>query len=322
MARPDAPPVQNPVANAVEPDREHDVELAELLDEVRRIDVLSRRVVTDVMAGGWNSAFRGSGMVFDEVREYVPGDDPRSVDWNVTARVGRPFVKQFVEEREQTVLFLFDLSASMDSGFGALTARQMAARVVACLGLSAVRNGDKVGLIACGAEVERHVPAQKGLAHVLRIVRDCLALPPRAPGTDLAAALTLATRAERRRAVVFLVSDFLGEGFERALAPCARRHDVVAVRLLTPALDALPRALVHVVDPETGVRRLVDGRDPRTRGAYERRVATWRARTADALRRAGADLMDVPVPRTADRHMIARPILRFFRMRAERGAKR
>jgi uncharacterized protein (DUF58 family) len=299
-----------------------ETELSELLAEVRRIDVLSNRLVTDVMAGGFSSVFRGAGLEFDEVREYVDGDDPRAVDWNVTARIGRPFVKKYVDERELTVLFLLDLSASMDGGFGVWSARQTAARVCACLALSAVRNGDKVGLVAFSETVDSYVPPKKGAAHALRVVRDCLALRGRGARTDPAVALEFAARAVRHGAIVFLVSDFMADGWQRAMRSCARRHDVVAVRLLTPELTPPGGGLLRLVDPETGRATVVDWNSPGVRAAYARRVDAWRARTVDELRRAEVDLMDVPVPRAPDRNAVAGPILRFFRMRERRGAKR
>ena len=304
---------------------DHEVELAELLKEVRRIEVQSSRLVADVMAGGYSSVFRGSGIEFEEVREYVDGDDPRAVDWNVTARVGRPYIKKYVEERELTVLFLLDLSASMGGGFGLWSARQMAARVCAWLALSAVRNNDKVGLIAFSQAVDKYVPPKKGIGHVLRIVRDCLALPGSSPRTALAPALEMAARVLRRRAILFLVSDFLGgpdAAFGRALPLCARRHDVIAVRLLAPELLPPTAGLMRLRDPESGREQVVDWRSARTRAAYAARVAGWRKATEDQLRRAKVDLMDVPVPRVHDKDVVARPILKFFRMREQRGAKR
>lgn len=299
-----------------------DAELEELLAEVRRIDVQSRRLVTAVLSGGYVSAFRGAGIEFEEVREYVDGDDPRAVDWNVTARMGRPFVKRFVDERERTVTFLLDLSASMTGGFGIWSARQTAARVVACLAMAAVRNGDKVGFTAFGSEVLSHVPARKGASHALRIVRDCLALPPREGRTDLVPALELATRTLRQGAVVFLVSDFLADGWATALAACARRHDVVAVRIGLPELAPFARGLARVRDPETGRVTVVDASSPRVRAAYEARVRAWRERTETDLRRAGVDLLDVPVPRAPGKDLVAGPIVRFFRMRELRGTKK
>ncbi len=306
-------------------------ELSELLEEVRLIEIQSRRLVAGVMAGGYGSVFRGRGIEFDEVREYVEGDDPRSVDWNVTARVGRPFVKKYVDERELTVLFLLDLSGSMTGGFGPWSARQMAARICACLALSALKNHDKVGLIAFSDAVDRYVPAKKGIGHALRVVRDCLALPGSSARTRLAPALDFAGRVLRRRAILFLVSDFLDgspgpergrPGWSHALTLCARRHDVIAVRLLTPELEPPAPAMMRIRDPERSRETVVDWRSPRVRAAYEQRVARWRAGTADELSRARVDRMDVVVPRHPDRNAVARPILRFFRMRELRGAKR
>jgi len=303
---------------------EEEEELKALLEEVRRIEAQSRRLVRLLMEGGYRSVFRGSGIEFKEVREYAEGDDLRSVDWNVTARVGRPFVKKYLEERELSVLFLLDLSASMGGGFGVWSARQTAARVCACFALSAVRCNDKVGLVAFGRGVDKFVPPKKGFGHVLRIVRDCLALRGAGGGTDIAPALEFASRVLRRRSILFLVSDFLADGWRDALSLCARRHDVIAVRLLTPDLIPPDQAvgLARLRDPETGLEAVVDWRSPRVREAYAERVAAWREQTERDLRRAKVDRLDVPVPRRADKDAIVRPILDFFRMRELRGEKR
>ncbi|MEW6741550.1 MAG: DUF58 domain-containing protein [Planctomycetota bacterium] len=297
-------------------------ELSELLEEVRHIELQSRRLVTNAIAGGYRSVFRGWGIQFDEVREYVEGDDPRSVDWNVTARTGRPYVKKYVDERQLTVIFLLDLSASMTGGFGVSSARQMAARVCACLALSAIKNNDKVGLIAFSRQVDKFVPPGRGVGHVLRIIRDCLMLPGSSALTDMVPALELASSVVRRSAVVFLISDFLASGWQEALSLSARRHDVVAVRLLVPELVPPRAGPLRVQDPESGHIAIVDWRSERVRAAYAERVAAWRAQTEEALRRIQVDLMDVPVPPTYDKEAVARPILEFFRMRELRGAKR
>jgi len=299
-----------------------DTELGELLEEVRRIDVQARRLVTEIMAGGYTSAFRGSGIEFDRVREYAEGDAQRSIDWNVTARMGRPFVKTYVDERELTVLFLLDLSASMTAGFSYWSPRQAAARVCACLAFSAVRNNDKVGLIAFSGQVDRYVAPDKGAGHALRIVRDCLALPGTSPRTDFAPALHVAAQVVRRHAVVFLVSDFLADGWEKPLALCARRHDVVAVRLKPPELAPPDLGMTRLRDPETGAEEVVDWADSRVRAEYERRVAAHDARVTEELARLRVDRLDVPLTREHDVDSIAREILRFFNMRQRRGAKR
>jgi uncharacterized protein (DUF58 family) len=302
---------------------QQDDELTDLLKEVRRIDVMASRLVTNLMAGGYSSVFRGAGLEFEGVREYEEGDDPRSVDWNVTARVGRPFVKTFKDERELTVLFLLDLSPSMAGGFGVYSSRQTAARVCACLALAAVRNNDKVGLIAFGEEVEKFVPPKKGSGHVLRIIRDCLALPEGRGRTRIESALDYAARIVRRRATLFLVSDFMSDGWRQPLTICARRHDVIGVRIIPPELSS-PRypEILRLRDPETGYERVVNFKSRREREAYLAEVAAFKERTENDLRRARVDRMDVPISETRDPEMVARPILKFFRMREERGAKR
>ena len=301
---------------------DHGPELSELLAEVRRIDVQAKRLVTGVLAGGYHSVFRGAGIEFDHVREYADGDARRSVDWNVTARVGRPFVKTYVDERELTVLFLLDLSASMGGGFSHWSARQTAARVCACLAFSAIRNNDKVGLIGFSEEVDKYVPPGKGSGHALRIVRDCLALPGGSERTSLVPPLEFASRVVRRRAVLFLVSDFLCDGWQQALGLCARRHDVIAVRLLAPELAPPGAGLMRVRDPETGTESVIDWSSPRVRAAYAEEIAAWHARTAEMLRRARVDRMDVTLSRDRDIDSVARPILKFFSMRERRGMKR
>jgi uncharacterized protein (DUF58 family) len=300
---------------------DRDAELAELLEEVRRIEAQSRRLLREILVG-YTTVFRGRGIEFDTVREYEPGDDPRSVDWNVTARTGRPFVRKYVDERDLTLLFLVDLSASMDGGFGFWSLRQMAARVCACLALSAVHNNDRIGMLGFGASVASWVPAKKGLGHALRIVRDCLFLRGGGTRSDLTPALEFAAGVVRRRAVVFLVSDFLGGGWQRALSTCARRHDVIAVRLSPPELKAPAAGLLRVRDPESSRVSLVDFADERMRAAWRERVETFRQRTDDDLARAGVDVMEVPVPVQRDAEAVVRPIRAFFRMRELRGARR
>lgn len=288
---------------------------------MRRIQVRTNRLVTDVMAGGYNSVFRGSGIEFDEVREYSEGDDPRSVDWNVTARTGRPHVKKFVEERELTVLFLLDLSASMRAGFVRRSAREAAAEFCACLALSAIRNNDKVGLIAFSDRIERHVPPKKGIGHVLRIVRDCLALEPKHSGTSVAAALEFAGRVVRRKSILFLVSDFQdGSPDVKTLAIVSRRHDVIAARLLCPEMQrfASPamRGLVRLRDLESGRETIADFSSARVRAAFVKGAADWRREVDDRLRRARVDVLDVPVEQP-----VVEPILQFFRKRESRAAR-
>lgn len=309
------------------PATERPDELREILDEVRRIEVLSRRLVTEVMAGGYSSVFKGSGLEFDRVREYVPGDDPRKVDWNVTARVGRPFVKEFVDERELQVVFVLDRSPTMDTGLGCWTPRRMAARLAASLAFAAVRNDDRVGLVPCGDPVRGYAQPIKGPAHTLRIVRDCLVLPAHPDGGDLGSALEFVGRVLRGHAIVFVLSDFLPRpsgtpDWLRPLQMASRRHDVVAVRMTGPEVEPPRTGLIRVRDPLRGRTRLVDFGSAAVRDEYRRRTAAWRTRTEERLARAGVDLMEAAIPREPTMDAVARPVLRFFNMRRKRGAKR
>ena len=311
----------------------------ELLAEARRVQLRADRMVTDVMSGGYSSVFRGSGIEFDEVREFAEGDELRSVDWNVTARVGRPFVKKFVEERELTVLFLLDVSSSM--AFGARpsaraaesrTAAATAALFVGCVAFAAARNNDKAGLITFADDVGRYVPAKKGRNHVLRLIREALVPPQVGSRTDLRQALDYAGRVQRKRAIVFVVSDFLERGgvtaYERELKMLSRRHEVIAVRLRDPfaaGLDRasgdvaqLPRAgLLHLVDPEDGRSVEVDTHSRAVREHLRRSWLAERTQLRELCRRSGVDLLDVPTEGS-----VADPLVRFFRMRELRGAKR
>ncbi len=299
----------------------------EILAQVRRIQIRTQRMVNDVMSGGYTSVFRGSGIEFDQVREYAEGDELRSIDWNVTARTGELHVKQFMEERELTVLFLLDVSASGDFGtvpraFGGIherrTVRDTAAEFCACLALAAQRNNDKVGLCAFTDRIERFVPPRKGNQHVLRLIREALALEPEGRGTDLGAALEHVAHVQRRRAVVFVVSDFLddAERFAQPMRLLARRHDVVAVRLLDPATRELPKAgLLEVRDPETGTLRLVDTSSSVVRRAHAQRMVGRDEQLRSVLRRARVDLLDLVTDES-----LAQPILKFFRMRELRGS--
>ncbi len=309
----------------------------ELLAEARRIQVRADRSVTDVMAGGYSSVFRGSGIEFDEVREFAEGDDLRSVDWNVTARVGRPFVKKFVEERELTVMFLLDASASMGFGTrpshgGVVSVRRQvantAAMFVGCVAFAAARNNDKAGLITFSDRVERYVPAKKGRRHVLRLIREACEPPRTAARTDLAAALDYAGRVQRRRAIVFVVGDFYGADCKKPLRLLAQRHDVIAVRIRDPFAAGLDRSngdlaalpgvgLLHLADPETGRTVLVDTRSARVRRELRERWSAERRGFEELCRSAKVDLLDVPTTGS-----VADPLVRFFRMRELRGAKR
>lgn len=296
-------------------------ELQELLREVRHIRVQSGRLVQGALAGSYRSVFRGTGIEFEEVREYVEGDDPRSIDWNVTARMGRPFVKKYVDERQLNIAFLLDLSASMDAGFSAWSPRQMAARVCACLMLAAVQHDDRVAFLGYDQEVRRFEPPRKGLSHVLRIVRDFLSLQSESKISNPAVALNLAVRALPKHSAVFIVSDFLGDGWQPALQECARHHEVIAIRLLAPELKNPPAGMWRLGDAEGLGRRIVDGSSSKVQEQYRARVEEWEYEVRHMLRRAGVARLDVPIPTTADPDAVARPILRFFQRRTGRASR-
>ena len=292
-------------------------ELAQLLDEVRRIEAMTRTLVADVMVGAYTSSFRGAGLEFDTLRAYVPGDDPRAVDWHVTARMGRPYVKTYVDERDVRLRLVLDTGVHMETGLGVWTLRQLAARVVACLAVSASRAGDRFGLVTYGGPMCGLVPQAVGAPHALRVVRRSLRRS--APGTEAPTtvedALRIVDQARRRGSLVVLVSDFIASGWEDALARCARKHDVVAIRLSLgePSLPA--RGVVALRDPASGLCLSVDAGHGPTRDAWERTVVAEEAAIDSALRRAGASVIVMPLPRTADLRAVARPLLRFFESR-------
>jgi uncharacterized protein (DUF58 family) len=287
---------------------------ADVLKKVRRIQIRTSRLVTDLFAGQYHSAFKGQGMEFQEVRDYVPGDDIRAIDWNVTARMGHPYIKKYVEERELTVMLVVDISASHDFGGSAQFKKDLAAEIAAVLAFSAIRNNDRVGLILCTNDVELYIPPKKGTSHVLRVIREVLYFQPRHRGTRLEPALNFLNRIRTRRAVCFLISDFIDEGFDRALRISARHHDLIAVAVDDPRERDWPAiGLVDWEDAETGERVLVDSSDARTRAALAALQDRRTARRRDTLRRAGVDCIEVAAGQSYERAFV-----RFFAMRERR----
>src|SRR6266545_1698421 len=253
----------------------------DIVRQVRRLQIRARRAVEDLLGGEYHSVFKGTGIAFEEVREYQPGDDIRAIDWNVTARMGHPFVKRYVEERELTVVLAVDCSGSQAFGSRFQQKREVAAELAAVLAFSAIANNDKVGLVQFTDRVERFVPPRKGTRHVLRLIRDILFFQPKHRGTSLREGLDYLNRVLRRRTIVFLLSDFLDRGHEKALKRTGRRHDLIAVRITDPREEELPAVgLLELEDAETGARLLVDSGSRRVRTAF----AEAARRRRDAVR--------------------------------------
>ena len=289
----------------------------EILRQVKRIELQTRRLVNSRFVGEYHSVFKGQGMEFSEVREYQPGDEVRTVDWNVSARMRRLFVKRFVEERELTVLLIVDCSGSSRFGTGERDKQAMAAELAAVLALTATRNNDRVGLLLCSDRIEHVVPPRKGRRHALRLVRDVLAWPSSSRGTDLAVALDWAARVLTHHSVVFVISDFVTPPVERQLKLLSQRHDLVAVVLDDPGERTLPNlGVVRLVDAETGRLAEIDTSRQEVRERYLRELGTEREARQRLLRRLAIDEVLVRTERG-----YAEPLMRFFSARARRGRK-
>jgi uncharacterized protein (DUF58 family) len=304
-------------------------ELRALLKRVRMVELRTRKAVNAHAMGAYHSRFKGRGMAFDESRLYTAGDDPRHVDWNVTARTGELHVKQFVEERELTLLLAVDLSGSLSFGSRAQVKRQLAAEAAALLAFSALRNNDKVGLLLFTDRTERLIRPRKGRSHVLRILREILAARPEGRGTDLASALHTVTHLSRQRAIVALISDLFDSrsegddaGAERVLAPLekplkglARRHDLMLLEVTDPLEEELPDVgLLMVKDPETGREVLVDTRRRAARDLYARRMRSEREKVRGRVRRLGVEQLTLRCGRDAGPALV-----RFLQRRARRA---
>jgi uncharacterized protein (DUF58 family) len=284
----------------------------EILAQVRRLEIVTGKLVAESFSGDYLSVFKGRGMEFADVREYTPGDDPRDIDRNVSARHGKPFVRRYVEERELTVVVAVDLSGSQEFGTSERLKRDAAVEVGAILAFAALQNNDKVGLALFTEQVERFVPPRKGRRHALAIVREILAYEPARRGTGLKSVLERLARMLKRRCILVIVSDFRDRGFESALKLCALKHDVVPVIVEDPREARLPDApaVVEVFDPETGARTALD---LRTAGAAAREEIERRAELARTFRSCGLEAVDV----STDRPTIE-PLVAFFRRRASR----
>ncbi len=286
----------------------------EILKKVKHIELRTRNLVNTIFAGEYHSVFKGRGMAFSEVREYQPGDDVRTIDWNVTARMGDPFVKVFDEERELTVILMVDASASGDFGTVAQMKGEIGAEICALLAFSAIQNNDRVGLIIFTDEVELFIPPKKGKKHVLRVIRELLYFQPSGRSTNIDTALEYLNRVTYRRSVVFLVSDFFASDYEKALRVANRRHDLVAIALEDPREYDLPAiGIVELEDAETGEGIMVDFGDSAVRDAFQKLTRKERDERDSLFRRMGLDAVNI-----STRGAYHEPLMQFFRMRAKK----
>jgi uncharacterized protein (DUF58 family) len=286
----------------------------EILKKVKQIEITTRGMVNEVFAGEYHSVFKGRGMEFSEVREYQFGDDIRTIDWNVSARIGHPYVKVFEEERELTVMILYDASSSGEFGTRDRFKNEIAVEICALLAFSAIQNHDKVGLIIFTDKIEKFVPPKKGKPHVLLVLRELLYFKPEDKQTDIGLALEYLSRIIRRRSTVFLVSDFLSSGYEKALQIANKKHDVVAITLSDPREMELPNiGFIELEDAENGEEILVDSRDQNIRNLFRQSFNQKKQEREKLFRSIGVDFVEVMT------HLsYAEPLIRFFRMREKR----
>jgi len=285
---------------------------ADILKKVKRVELRTRRLVNTVFSGEYHSVFKGQGMAFSEVRGYQAGDEIRTIDWNVTARMGAPFVKVFDEERELSVMLLVDASGSGDFGTVEQMKGEIAVEICALLAFSAIQNNDRVGLIIFTDEVETYVPPKKGKKHVLRVIRELLYFQPGHKRTNVAEALDYLNRLSVRRSVVFLVSDFRSSTFESALRAAKRKHDVIGISVRDPREETLPDVgIVELEDAETGEEVLLDTSDAETRQIFEESFKRESRTRAEMFRSIGVDTIDV----TTEKPYVD-PLMRFFKTRA------
>ncbi|WP_462323783.1 DUF58 domain-containing protein [Desulfoplanes sp.] len=287
----------------------------ELLKKIRRIHITSSKVVDSMMAGHYRSAFRGSGMEFEEVREYVPGDEIRTIDWKVTARMGRPYIKRFREEREQVIMLVVDMSRSGLFGTQEKNKRETITELASILAFHAVKNQDRVGVVLFTRDVERHIPPKRGAAHVWRVIREILTFTPNYRGTDMTRALDFMGRVCRKKTITFLISDFLGSDPIPSLKRLGKRHDIIAVPVTDPGDFILPKAgILGIRDLETGTMGHVDCSDRLTRSRFTQMQQKAYATVLAALKRAGIDSMEISTDKPP-----TDALYRFFRIREKRA---
>ena len=285
-----------------------------LLKKVRKIEIKTKGLSNHIFAGEYQTAFKGKGMAFSEVREYQPGDDIRSIDWNVTARYNAPFVKVFEEEREMTVMLLIDVSASGNFGTQEQFKRELATELSAILAFSAIKNNDKVGVIFFTDKVEQFIPPKKGKSHILRIIREVLAFQPTGKGTDIAGALEYFNSVIKKRSICFILSDFMSKEFDRPLKIASKKHDLVALRIHDTREDTLPNVgLVHMQDAETEKIIFIDTTSKKIRDNFAKNRLQETEKLRKLLPTSGVDLIDI----TTGTDYI-KPLINFFKTRGSR----
>lgn len=290
------------------------METREILKKVRQIEIKTRGIVNEILSGEYHAVFKGRGMNFAEVREYQIGDDVRAIDWNVSARMGHPFIKLFEEERELLVMLVCDLSSSSAFGSQRQLKSEVIAELAAVLAFSAIKNNDKVGLLLFTDKVEKFVPPRKGKSHILRILRELITFEPVRSGTSIKTALEHLNHVVKKRAVVFLLSDFYDQGYQQALRIAARRHDLVSVHLSDPREGILPSVgLIRIHDAETGKPAWIDTSSQRVRQRVETNFKKMQGEVKSYLQRSGVDYL----PLSIDRDYI-RPLIQFFKQREKR----
>jgi uncharacterized protein (DUF58 family) len=290
------------------------METKELLKKVRQLEIRTRGLVNQVFSGEYHSVFKGRGMEFSEVREYQYGDDMRMIDWNVTARFNHPFVKIFEEERELTVMLVVDVSGSQFFGSQAALKRDVAVELSAILAFSAMKNNDKVGLILFTDGIEKFVPPRKGHGHVLRIVRELLSFEPVRPATSIKSALEYLNHVQKKRSIVFIISDFMDSGYEAALRIAGKRHDLIGIVLEDPRESDLPKAgLMHLRDAESGLTRLIDTSDFHVRSMYHRFGVQMQQTRKSLFIKSRLDDVEVRLDQP-----YLKPLIDFFRLREKR----
>lgn len=288
--------------------------VSDLPAKIREIEIRARKVVNNILSGEYHSIFKGHGMEFSEVRPYQPGDDIRSMDWNVTARYGEPFIKVFHEERELVMTLLVDLSASGDFGSGDRFKSEIAAELCAVLAFSAIKNNDKVGLIAFTDKVELYIAPKKGRTHVLRLIRELLYFRPERSGTSIVSALDYLNKVIRKKSIVFLVSDFMSGNYQSALRATAKKHDLIAVRMSDPREESLPETgLIAMRDAETGANIVIDTSDRRLRAEFAKAIEEGNRDRDRMLTAASVDQVVI----SSDKSYIE-PLIRFFKLREKR----